>query len=442
MPLYRMIEDDPRWHLQTTLPTFDVRLNPAWSKPAVFKETEIDGLPVGFIGTDEWFTDSVDSESLYRPGGAMHLFFCAAVLRAMEKLDWIPDVVHVNDWHTGFLPVLMREKAGPRWDGVASVFTIHNLAYQGEFGLEALDALDLPHSLFHPDRVEAWGRVNFLKAGCAYSDRVNTVSPNYAEEIQTPEFGCALDGLMRYLASQGRLSGILNGIDTEVFDPATDPHLPARFSAQDPAGKAKDKAYLLKELGLPNLDDAPLFGVVSRLSSQKGLDLIVKAAEAMFGLPVQLVIQGLGDPAIADALRDLERRFPENFRFVQKFDADLAQRIYGGCDGFLMPSAFEPCGLGQLIAMRYGTVPVVRATGGLKDTVFEGVNGFTFERQEPLALVAAVARAAEAYRNCDRWRNLMHAGLTGDYTWDRSAQKYAELYEAARAERRVPVLSA
>jgi starch synthase len=336
----------------------------------------------------------------------------------------------------------MREKASPRWDGVASVFTIHNLAYQGEFGLEALDALDLPHSLFHPDRVEAWGRVNFLKAGCAYSDRVNTVSPNYAEEIQTPEFGCALDGLMRYLASQGRLSGILNGIDTEVFDPATDPHLPARFSAQEPAGKAKDKAYLLKELGLPNLDDAPLFGVVSRLSSQKGLDLIVKAAEAMFGLPVQLVIQGLGDPAIADALRDLERRFPENFRFVQKFDADLAQRIYGGCDGFLMPSAFEPCGLGQLIAMRYGTVPVVRATGGLKDTVFEGINGFTFERQEPLALVAAVARAAEAYRNCDRWRDLMHAGLTGDYTWDRSAQRYAELYEAARAERRVPVLSA
>ncbi|MGV3616926.1 MAG: glycogen synthase [Fimbriimonas sp.] len=442
MPLYRMIEDDPRWTLQTTLPGFDVRLNPAWTKSATFKETEIDGLPIGFIGTDEWFNESRDSESLYRPGGDMHLFFCSAVLRAMEELDWIPDVVHVNDWHTGFLPVLMREKGSARWDGVGTVFTIHNLAYQGEFGIEVLDALDLPRSLYQPEKLETWGRVNFLKAGCVYSDRVNTVSPNYAQEIQTPEYGCTLDGLMRHLATHGRLTGILNGIDTEVFDPETDPHLPARFSAANPSGKATDKQLLLRELGLPSIENAPLFGVVSRLSSQKGLDLIVQAAEAMFGLPTQLVIQGLGDPAISVALRDLERRFPQNFRFVERFDADLAQRIYGGCDGFLMPSAFEPCGLGQMIAMRYGTVPIVRATGGLKDTVFEGVNGFTFDRKDPVALVAAVARAADAYRDCDRWRELERAGLTGDFTWDRSAQAYVELYRAAQADRRAPALSA
>lgn len=442
MPLYRMIEEDPRWHLQTTLPEFEVEMSRTWSKGAVFKELELDGLPVGFIGTDEWFTDSVDSESLYRPGGDMHLFFCAAVLKAMEELDWIPDVIHVNDWHTGFLPVLMREKGGPRWDSVATLFTIHNLAYQGEFGIEILDRLDLPRSLFRPEKLETWGRVNFLKAGCVYADRVNTVSPNYAQEIQTPEFGCTLEGLMRYLADEGRLTGILNGIDTEVFNPETDPHLPHPFSAVTAIGKGSNKQLLLKELGLPSLENAPLFGVVSRLSSQKGLDLIVQAAEAMFGLPTQLVIQDLGDPAISRQLRDLQARFPDNFRFMERFDADLAQRIYGGCDGFLMPSAFEPCGLGQMIAMRYGTVPVVRATGGLKDTVFEGENGFTFDRKDPVALVAAVARAADAYRDCDRWRDLMQAGLNGNYSWDRSAQTYVALYEAARSDRRATALSA
>lgn len=431
MPLYRMIEEDPRWRLQTTLPGFDVEINRLWRKRAVFKEVDLEGLPVGFIGTDEWFPKAKSSESLYQPGGDMHLFFCAAVLRALEELDWIPDVIHCNDWHTGFLPVLMREKYPHVWEDVASVFTIHNLAYQGEFGPEVLDAQELSPSLFHPEAVEAWGRVNFLKAGCVFSDQVNTVSPNYAEEIQTPEFGCALEGLMQRLAHEGRLSGILNGIDTEVFDPATDPHLPSRFSEANLVGKATVKQLLLAELGLPAVENAPLFGVVSRMSSQKGLDLIIQAAEALFELPAQIVIQGLGEPGITAQLHELERRFPERFRFIERFDADLAQRIYGACDGFLMPSAFEPCGLGQMIAMRYGTVPVVRATGGLADTVFEGVNGFTFERRDPMALVAAVARAAEAYRDCDRWRDIVLNGMRGDYSWDKSAQAYVDLYRNA-----------
>jgi starch synthase len=434
MPLYRMIEDDPRWSLTTSLPRFDVEMNSNWTKTAVFKETDHEGLPVGFIGTDEWFNESVSSETLYYPGGTQHLFFCAAVLKAMEELDWIPDVIHVNDWHTGFLPVLLKEKAGERWSDVASVFTIHNLAYQGEFGLEALDALGLPHSLFHYERTEAWGRVNFLKAGCVYADRVNTVSETYAKEVQTPEFGAHLDGLMRHLSAEGRLSGILNGIDTDVFDPSADPDIPFHFSARDPANKAADRAALLQELGLPVDPETPLFGVVSRLSSQKGLDLIVAAAETLFDLPIRLVVQGLGDPIIADALRDLERRYPDNFRFVQRFDAPLAQRIYAGCDGFLMPSAFEPCGLGQLIAMRYGTVPVVRRTGGLADTVMEGENGFVFDRKEPMALIAAVTRAVDCFRDCDRWETIMLEGMKSDHGWTASALKYVTLYEEACGE--------
>lgn len=435
MPLYRMIEDDPRWHIKTTIESFGVQLSHGWSQVATFRETEHEGLPVGFIGTDRWFTEAVSSATLYQPGGMQHLFFCAAVLAAMEELDWIPDVIHVNDWHTGFLPVLLKEKTGARWTSVGSVFTIHNLAYQGHFGLETLDALELPHRLFHYSGVEAWGDVNFLKAGAVFADRVNTVSETYAREIQTPEFGARLDGLMRHLADAGRLSGILNGIDNTVFDPETDPDIPFHFSADHPAPKAQVRSALLKELGLPEQAGTPLFGVVSRLSSQKGLDLIVEAAEALFSIPIQLVVQGLGEPPIAAALRDLQRRFPDNFRFVEEFDAPLAQRVYAGCDGFLMPSAFEPCGLGQMIAMRYGTVPVVRRTGGLADTVREGDNGFVFDKKEPMAFIAAVTRAVDCYLKPATWVQLVQRGMRSDFGWDASALKYAKLYDAARRDR-------
>lgn len=431
MPLYRMIETDPRWALHTSIPDFEVRMNDHWTKRARFVQTEHDGLPVGFIGTDEWFTNSLSSESLYQPGGDMHLFFSAAVLKAMEELEWIPDVIHVNDWHTGFVPVLMRTRESEKWCNTASVFTIHNLAYQGEFGVEALDALGLPHSLNHYEHTEAYGRVNFLKAGCVYSERVNTVSENYAREIQTPEYGARLDGLMRHLSSQGKLSGILNGIDTDVFNPETDGDIPFHFSAADPSNKAEDRRALLQEIGLPEIPGVPVFGVVSRLSSQKGLDLIVEAAETLFSLPIQLIVQGLGEPPIAEALRGLEKRYPNNFRFLERFDAPLAQRVYAGCDGFLMPSKFEPCGLGQLIAMRYGTVPVVRSTGGLADTVFEGINGFAFEKADTASLIAAVSRAKATYVQHNAWHQLVEAGMRADHGWRASAEKYVKLYESA-----------
>ena len=437
MPLYRMIEDDPRWSLATTLDEFDVHMNSTWTKRANFKETELDGLPVGFIGTDEWYGESVNSETVYQPGGMQHLFFSQAVLTAMEQLDWIPDLIHCNDWHTGFLPLLMREKGGKTWDDVASIYTIHNLAYQGEFGLEVLDALDLPHSLYNHEQVEAWGRVNFLKTGAVYADQVNTVSEKYADEIQTPEFGCSLEGLMQHLAHQDRLSGIVNGIDTDVFNPITDPDIPSHFSVSDLHGKSLCRSRLLNEVGLPEIPGAPLFGVVSRLSSQKGMDLMLKAAEAMFALPIQLIVQGLGDPALAQAFSGLEARYPNNFRFVHRFDAPIAQRIYAGCDGFLMPSAFEPCGLGQMIAMRYGTVPVVRATGGLADTVFEGKNGFVFRNRDAADLFAAVERAKIAFQHPEQWNKLVLNGMNSHLGWDDSARVYADLYRAAINSRRV-----
>jgi len=219
---------------------------------------------------------------------------------ACESLDWIPDVLHLNDWHSGLAPVILAERNTSAWDATKTVFTIHNLAYQGEFDASILDAVDLPRTLFNSEGVEAWGRVNFIKAGAMFADQVNTVSPTYAQEILSPEYGCTLDGVMRHLANQGRLHGILNGIDTEVFNPATDPALPAPFSASDLTGKRTCGGALRRELGLWAL---PIASVISRLSAQKGLDLILTAAPALLDLPVQLVLVGVGDPGLASRWR-------------------------------------------------------------------------------------------------------------------------------------------
>lgn len=435
MPLYKMIEDDPRWHLETVLPVFDVQMSRHWHKTAVYKQTTHEGVPTGFIGTDEWFTQSVNSETVYQPGGMQHLFLGTAILEVLRRIDWIPDVIHCHDWHTGFLPVILREKASAQWDSVATVYSIHNLAYQGEFGMEVIDALELPHSVFHPEKVEAWGRVNFLKAGCAYADRVNTVSPNYAREIQTPEYGCTLQGLMSHLNKEGRLAGILNGIHTERFDPATDPDIPAHFTAQDSSGKATCRAELLKEVGLPEIEGAPVVGMVSRLSNQKGFDLVLAAADEALELPMQLVLLAVGDPVLAAQFKALQKRNPDRVKIIERFDAALAQRVYAGCDAFLMPSSFEPCGLGQLIALRYGTVPVVRSTGGLADTVFEGKNGFVFEHRSPMELLAALTRMHDTFVKKDKWAELMKTGMTGDYSWTTSAKHYEDLYKEAVSER-------
>jgi starch synthase len=435
MPGYRMIESDPAYKCKSVRKDLLVQINDTWEKHAWVKQTMNGDVPVLLIGTDEWFSEADRSERIYLPGVDQYLFFSRAVLEALKSLDWIPDVIHCNDWHTGLIPVLMRETRDVTWARVASVFTVHNLAYQGEFGPAVLDRAGLSQDLFTFDKLETYGMVNFLKAGCTYADQVNTVSPTYAKEIQTAEFGCRLEGLMRYLDEQGRLNGILNGIDTDVFNPETDPAQPAHFSAQAPGQKQACRESLLKELKMKPIKGAPLMGVVSRLSSQKGMDLMIDAAAEMFAMPTQLVVQGLGDPSLAEAYRELQKRFPNHVRFVERFDADLAQRVYGGSDMFLMPSSFEPCGLGQMIALRYGTIPVVRKTGGLADTVFEGKNGFTFARRTASDFLSALSRAHSAFQLKEKWNKLLIKALSGDYSWGPSALEYEEMYRRARAGR-------
>lgn len=436
IPHYRLVDETSEAPIMRIVDSFPVRMNSRWVKDTTLSETYVGDVPVYLVGTNQWFDRSVSSETLYQQGGDQHLFLCEAALESLKQLDWIPDVIHCHDWHTGFLPVLMREKHQAEWDRTASVFTIHNFAYQGEFGLDVLDRLELPRRLFNPDQLETWGRVNFLKAGCVFADQVNTVSRVYAEEIQTPEFGCSLEGLMRHLASEGRLSGILNGLDYTLFDPATDPNIPAHFSLTDTRGKEVCKRRLQAELGLSQAK-MPLCGVVSRMSAQKGLDILLAAGVALVDTPVQLVVQGLGDPALIAGFRKLQAEFPKRVRMVEEFNAGLAQRIYAGSDMFLMPSRFEPCGLGQMIAMRYGTLPIVRMTGGLKETVQDGRTGFGFEHGNTLELLDAMARASQAYKNKAAWRELMIEAMRADFSWDRSAAEYARLYQACAADRLV-----
>jgi len=435
LPRYGMIDADPRWRLTNLVSNLRVRMNPLWEETASYAETVLGGVTFGFIGTDRWYPPAIDSASLYQPGGDQHLFFSEAVLSVSRQTGWIPDIIHSNDWHTGFIPVLMREKYPADWSRTAAIFTIHNLAYQGEFGPEVLDHLGLPGSLFTPDRCEAWGRVNFLKSGAVYADITSTVSPTYAREIQTPAYGCALDGLMRHLADHRRLEGILNGIDQATFNPEADPAIPAAFSRDDMRGKAICRAELLNELGLPVIEGAPLMGVVSRVSSQKGMDLMLAAIDAFPDVPVQFVVQGLGEPDLAAGFRAAAKRHPKHIAFVERFDADLAQRIYAGCDLFLMPSSFEPCGLGQMIAMRYGTLPIVRATGGLADTVAERQDGFVFSDRNPGAMLGAILRAVHVYRQPAELARMRACALGRDFGWKQSAAEYELMYTDAVARR-------
>lgn len=435
MPAYRMVLEDPRWNIVPQLASLKVELGNHRLVEGHVSSTTIGEVPVMLVGGDDAFERAVNSQTVYGLGFTQYLYLCKACLRACEDLNWIPDVIHCNDWHTGFLPVMLRLQSGDQWNDTASVFTIHNFAYQGEFGHEVLEELGLPFDLFNMDQLETYGRVNFLKTGCVFSDVVNTVSPTYAAEIQTPEYGCRLEGLMRHLNEYGRLRGILNGIDEDVFNPAEDKDLPERFDALHLQGKQTCKSELLKELHFP-ATEGPLLGVVSRLSEQKGMDLLLEALPRIVAQGAKVVVQGLGSEQLADAFKSAQAQFPDNVRFVEKFDAELAQRVYAGVDMFLMPSAFEPCGLGQMIALRYGSIPIVRKTGGLADTVFENINGFLFEHKDSSELAAACERAFKAFANEKIWLKLMQNALSGDYGWSKSASEYVHLYQQAINDRR------
>ncbi|HZS39709.1 MAG TPA: glycogen synthase GlgA [Polyangia bacterium] len=352
-----------------------------------------------------------------------------AALGLCAQLGWKPDVVHGHDWQCGTLLLdATSSSLAPR-----KVFTVHNLAYQGLFPQSVIDELALPRDGFHPEGYEFYGQVSLLKAGLASADRITTVSPRYAEEIQTPEQGFGLDGFLR--ARADRLTGILNGVDYDVWNPERDPHLPARYSAERLDGKRACKAALQREFGLPVKPETPLFGSISRLTDQKGFDLVAAALPQLLELDLQFVALGTGDAAIQAALLDLQKRHPKKVAVKIAYDERLAHRIEAGADVFVMPSKFEPCGLNQLYSLRYGTPPIVRATGGLDDSIVDYEprsqtgTGFKFVPYTAQALLDAWRRALLAYREAPRdFARLQHRAMAQDFSWDASARRYAELY--------------
>jgi starch synthase len=366
----------------------------------------------------------------------------AAVASPGSPIRWKPQLLHANDWQSGLAPAYLALWGGAR---ASSVVTIHNLAFHGSFEPHWLGPLGIPASAFAMHGVEFHGRVSFLKAGLYYADAITTVSPTYAREIQSEPLGMGLDGLLA--ARSADLSGILNGIDDATWDPASDPLIPARYRATTLWRKAANKAALQEECGLAVREDVPLLALVSRLTHQKGVDLLLGIADELAAVPVQLVVLGTGERELADAIAALPGRFPGVIAARIGFDEALAHRIEAGADAFLMPSRFEPCGMNQMYSQRYGTPPIVRATGGLADSVVDctpdsladgSATGFTFADATPDALWSAIARAIALWHRPRLWRRLQRNAMARDFGWARAATDYARLYRALVARRPGP----
>ncbi|XKH00858.1 glycogen synthase GlgA [Marinobacter nauticus] len=358
------------------------------------------------------------------------LFARIGAMMAMGQLGlaWKPDIVHCNDWQTGLLPVFLKSCHSPP----PTVFTVHNLAYQGLFSHETFRALGLPDHLWNLEQLEFHDQLAFIKGGLVFSDAITTVSPTYAREIKTPAFGYGLDGLLRHRSD--RLSGILNGIDAQVWDPGQDSYLDAHYGPEDLAGKAECRKRLQQEQGL-DPGGAPLLGFVGRLVEQKGLDWLLTVMPGLLRKGCQFVLLGSGEARYQQTLRALAQQWPGQLALTLGYDERMAHRITAGADLFLMPSKFEPCGLNQMYSLRYGTIPVVHGVGGLNDTVFDPTeaprdtaNGFVFRRPTADALMAAIGRALQAREKPDTWQQLQQNGMGVDYSWKSRAQEYLQLY--------------
>jgi len=439
MPRYRRISPE-EYGLVELMPSLRVPMDTETEDARILEGSLGAGVPVYMVDNAKYY----DRDGIYmHPDDAERfVFFCRAAVEMLARppLNWCPDVIHCNDWHTGIIPNWMKTiyADDPFFEETATLYTIHNLAYQGVFGYRVLEIAGIEEYGFlnHTEVADLAEVVDFMARGIFFADVVSTVSETYAREILTSEFGERLDPILRDRSD--RLFGILNGIDTDRLDPATDEHIAQRYDVNSLEKKTANKLALQREGGLVEDPDVPVVGMISRLTDQKGFDLVSEIIEpALIGMDFQFVLLGTGEQQYHDVFSDLARRYSDRMAVFLTFDTSLAQRIYAGSDIFLMPSRFEPCGLGQLVAMRYGGVPLVRATGGLADTVqdFDAVagtgNGFAFREYSGAALHAALERALETYKNKSAWRELVVRDMTADYSWTASAKKYIDLYYRA-----------
>ena len=405
------------------------------------------GVKFYFVEYPQYF----DRDALYGTGAGdypdnaeRYALFCRTILEA-SKILGVPQIFHCHDWQSALVPVLLRTiyAEDPAFHNVGTVFTIHNMGYQGLFPPETLPLLMLPWDLFTITKMEFFGQVNFLKGALTYSDYITTVSRKYSQEIQTAEYGFGLEGVLHDRAAT--VSGILNGVDYEEWSPQTDKFVGAKFSPQDLSGKAKDKQELLAAFGMKKADPKlPVIGIVSRFAAQKGFDLIAQVADRLAREEMIMVALGSGDKAYEEMLLRLNKLFPNKIAVKVAYDNALAHKIEAGADMFLMPSRYEPCGLNQIYSLKYGTVPIVRATGGLDDTIEpwdartgKGT-GFKFTEYNGEALLLAVKAALQAYRDQTSWQVLMKNGMGKDFSWNASAREYGKVYERVKQMRSAP----
>lgn len=438
----------PRYHANKIhsmlISSVTVALGDRLRFPAIAEADAVDGVRYFFVDDPPFFDRPElygDSGGDYPDNAERFAEFSRVSIEFMKRV-WLPDVVHCHDWQTALVPVLLRaQHAEDRaLRSLPVVFTIHNLAYQGVFDVAALRRIGLPDALFNMDALEFFGKVNFLKGGLIYSDYLTTVSRRYAKEIQTAEYGNGLEGVIRNRGD--RLVGILNGVDYTAWNPETDKLIARNYSAENLAGKKECKEDLLASFRLPKSDLArPLIGIVSRFADQKGFDLIAEVADEMMKEDMALVVLGTGHAEYERLFRQLAEKYPERAGVKIGYDNSLAHKIEAGADMFLMPSRYEPCGLNQIYSLRYGAVPIVRATGGLDDTIQNFVpktqrgTGFKFEEYSGKALLQCLRKALETYAEAKDWQALRTNGMAEDFSWAASAASYVTLYEAAKRSR-------
>lgn len=431
-PKYRTIKDQFLTSCKY-LSSFDVSLDWRTQKADIF--TIKGDVPTYMIGNDFYFGRA--GYYGYGDDNERFAFFCKAAIEFLDFIDFVPDVIHCNDWQTGPMCLFVKDIYSKIkcFSDIKTLYTIHNLQYQGMFPKDTIRMMGLDENYyFTNDKLEYYNMASFMKAGLLYCDAISTVSTTYAYEVQTPQYGYGLDGVLRCRAES--LYGIVNGIDYELNNPANSKKIYANFSAEDMSGKYVNKAKLQEELGLPVNLDVPVISIISRLADQKGINLVLQAAHELLSHDVQLVILGTGEYHYENMFRDLQYRYPDKVSANILFDDSLAQKIYAGSDMFLMPSLFEPCGLGQLFSMSYGTVPITRTTGGLVDTVkhFNGEtgegNGFQFQDYNAEGLMWAINEALTVYfGNKENWNKVVMNAMTTRFTWEDSAKKYIEIYE-------------
>ncbi|MGD8902405.1 MAG: glycogen synthase [Anaerolineae bacterium] len=440
MPRYGRIDPD-KFDLAEISDPFDVPIHHTTKQARILQATIGADIPVYMVDSAKYF--GREGIYMYPDDADRFIFFCRAAMEATKLLDWRPDVIHCHDWHTAIVPNWLHTvyKDDPAFAGVATVYTIHNLAYQGIFGQRVLEiaGLDQWGFQYHPEMADLNEVVDMMGRGIYWADLVSTVSETYAREILTPEYGERLDPLLR--DRRDRLFGILNGIDYETASPTTDPHIAVNYDTTTLNLRRENKRALQREAGLVEDPDIPLIGMISRLNNSKGFDILGQTIDHILDLGVQFVLMGTGDQHYHELFSQMVHDYPEQAAILLTFNTPFERRIYSGSDMFLMPSRFEPCGTNQLIAMHYGSVPIVRATGGLADTVqdydprSEQGTGFVFEPYDRWALFGAIVRAIEVYRHRDLWHQIQLRGMHADFSWKRSALAYVELYQRAIASR-------